>query len=277
MLLHPGPSVALASLRSWLISSRPCRCFRAHPRRLAGARSSTGSPVQPRRGRTITAAIPPTYARYATVVVPYGHTAKTLADAARVEVLQAHTPAQSWWLGYLDTGVADLVAADATKVAVYVGWPYVLLEGGSTLSTHGVTSTSSRGTALCRNWCSRATAPGSSPRCRMRTGEASADRPPGRRAAPAPETPGPPSASTRTQCPPAMQAGEASSAGPSQWAIVNRPVLLASGCRPEVRGQRADGVAIVGAVTALLSHAFFDRRDARAMSTFSNAEGATSA
>jgi len=40
------------------------------------------------------------------------------------------TPAQSWWLGYLDTGVADLVAADATKVAVYVGWPYVLLEGG---------------------------------------------------------------------------------------------------------------------------------------------------
>ncbi len=84
-----------------------------------------------RRGRTITAAIPPTYARYATVVVPDGDTAKTLADAALVEVLQAHTPAQPWWLGYLDTGVADLVAADALKVAVYVGWPYVLLEGGA--------------------------------------------------------------------------------------------------------------------------------------------------
>jgi len=74
--------------------------------------------------------------------------------------------------------------------------------------------------------------------------------------------------------------------------IVNRPVLQASGRRPEVRGQRADathadigrrphaacrGVAIVGAVTALLSHAFFDRRDACAMSVFSNAERATSA
>jgi hypothetical protein len=51
--------------------------------------------------------------------------------------LQAHTPAQPWWLGYLDTGVsdlvaglADLVAADAPKVAVYVGWPYLLLQGG---------------------------------------------------------------------------------------------------------------------------------------------------
>jgi len=53
--------------------------------------------------------------------------------------------------------------------------------------------------------------------------------------------------------------------------IVNRPVLQASGRRPEVRGQRADGV------TALLSHAFFDRRDACAMSVFSNAERATSA
>jgi len=82
-----------------------------------------------RRGRTITAAIPAIYARYATVVVPDGDTEKTLADAALVEVLQAHTPAQPWWLGYLDTGVADLVAADAPKVAVYVGWPYVLLEG----------------------------------------------------------------------------------------------------------------------------------------------------
>lgn len=71
-----------------------------------------------------------TYARYPTVVVPDGDTAKTLADAALVEVLQAHTPAQPWWLGYLDTGLSDLVAVDAPKVAVYVGWPYVLFEGG---------------------------------------------------------------------------------------------------------------------------------------------------
>jgi hypothetical protein len=83
-----------------------------------------------RRNHTIASAIPPTYARYATVVVPNGNTAKTAADAALVEVLQAHTPVQPWWLGFLDTGVADVVMADAGRVGVYAGWPYVLLEGG---------------------------------------------------------------------------------------------------------------------------------------------------
>lgn len=82
-------------------------------------------------GLGITSAIPPTYLQYATVVVPEGDTAKTLADAALVDVLRAHTPLQPWWLGYLDTGVADLVVADAPKVVVYAaGWAYVLLEGG---------------------------------------------------------------------------------------------------------------------------------------------------
>lgn len=96
----------------------------------------SGSPVvdwitrSTRRDRTITSAIPPVYPRYATVLIPDGDTAKTVADAALVEVLQAHTRVQTWWLGYLDTGVADLVDAGAPKVAVYAGWPYVLLEGG---------------------------------------------------------------------------------------------------------------------------------------------------
>ena len=79
--------------------------------------------------RTITTAIPPAYASYATAVIPDGDTLKAAADSALVEILHAHTPAQPWWLGYLDTGVADLVAADMPKVAVY-GWEYVLLEGG---------------------------------------------------------------------------------------------------------------------------------------------------
>lgn len=83
-----------------------------------------------RRDRTVTSAIPPIYARYATVVVPDGDTAKTLADVALVEVLRGPAPAQAWWLGYLDTGVADLVATEAPKVAVYDGWPYVLIDGG---------------------------------------------------------------------------------------------------------------------------------------------------
>lgn len=83
-----------------------------------------------RPGRTVTSAVPPGFARYATVVVPDGDAAKTRADAALVEVLRAHTADQPWWLGYLDTGVADLVDPTAPRVSLYVGWPYVLLQGG---------------------------------------------------------------------------------------------------------------------------------------------------
>lgn len=83
-----------------------------------------------RRDRTVTSAVPPGYARYATVLVPADDGARTRADAALVEVLQAHTPEQPWWLGYLDTGVADVVAPDAPRTSVYAGWPYVLLQGG---------------------------------------------------------------------------------------------------------------------------------------------------
>ncbi len=83
-----------------------------------------------RRGRTVISAIPPAFARYATVVIPEDAAAKTKADAVLVEVLQEHTTPQSWWLGYLDTGVAALVQPEAPRVALYVGWPYVLLEGG---------------------------------------------------------------------------------------------------------------------------------------------------
>lgn len=82
-----------------------------------------------RRDRTIVSAIPPVYARYATVVVPEDGAAKTKADAALIEVLQAHTAAQPWWLGYLDTGAAHVVRP-GPRVAAYVGWPYVLIEGG---------------------------------------------------------------------------------------------------------------------------------------------------
>lgn len=95
-----------------------------------------GSPVvdwitnSTRRDRTVISAIPLGFARYATIVIPEEDGAKTRADAALAEVLQAHTPAQPWWLGYLDTGVADLVQPDAPRVSLYVGWPYVLVAGG---------------------------------------------------------------------------------------------------------------------------------------------------
>jgi hypothetical protein len=47
-----------------------------------------------------------------------------------VEVLRAHTPDQPWWLGYLDTGAAHVVEPAAARVALYLDWPYVLLQGG---------------------------------------------------------------------------------------------------------------------------------------------------
>lgn len=82
-----------------------------------------------RRDRTIVSAIPPCFARYATVVIPVDDRRRTLADAALVGILQAHTAEQPWWLGYLDTGVAELVDPTAPTVSVYVGWPYRLLAG----------------------------------------------------------------------------------------------------------------------------------------------------
>jgi len=67
---------------------------------------------------------------WTTVVIPDRDAAKTLADAALVDVLRAHTAAQPRRLGYLETGVAGLVVPTAPRVTAYVGWPYVLLEGG---------------------------------------------------------------------------------------------------------------------------------------------------
>ena len=83
-----------------------------------------------RRDRTIAGAIPPVFERYATVVIPDNYSAKARADAALVGILQAHSSAQPWWLGYLDTGVADVVEPAAPRVSAYVGWPYVLMAGG---------------------------------------------------------------------------------------------------------------------------------------------------
>jgi hypothetical protein len=45
-------------------------------------------------------------------------------------LLAEQSPDQRWWLGYLDTGVDDIVFPDAPKVTLYYGWPYVLVEAG---------------------------------------------------------------------------------------------------------------------------------------------------
>jgi hypothetical protein len=88
-------------------------------------------------GRQITAAIPPVFADYATLVhpddpaVPRDVRHERHQDLALVELLRRHTPRPRWWLGYLDTGASDLVFWDAPKVMLYTGWRYVLIEAGA--------------------------------------------------------------------------------------------------------------------------------------------------
>lgn len=80
-------------------------------------------------GRTITAAIPAVFEAYATVPVPDGEERET-KDRALLALLAEQSPDQPWWLGYLDTGVDNLVFPDAPKVTLYTGWHYVLVEAG---------------------------------------------------------------------------------------------------------------------------------------------------
>jgi hypothetical protein len=90
-------------------------------------------------GRAITSAIPPVFEAYATLELPgSGHhdPAAWSEDPARhaagvLDVLGQHTAPQSWWLGYLDTGIgAETVFYDVEKVTLYAGWDYVLIEAG---------------------------------------------------------------------------------------------------------------------------------------------------
>jgi hypothetical protein len=90
-------------------------------------------------GLEIVSAIPPVFEAYATLELPgTGNQAAVSRlpeaqdrhDAAVLTVLKEHAAAQPWWLGYLHTGVSDVVFPDAPMVKLYAGWPYVLAEAG---------------------------------------------------------------------------------------------------------------------------------------------------
>lgn len=92
-------------------------------------------------GLTITAAIPPVFEAYATVVLPEGPgwsggpgrpggESQDRHDRAVLALLIEHSAGQPWWLGYLDTGTVDIVFADAPTVTLYPGWHYLLVEAG---------------------------------------------------------------------------------------------------------------------------------------------------
>jgi hypothetical protein len=79
---------------------------------------------------TITAAIPPVFEAYATVMLPPHAEQQDEHDHAVLALLREQSAGQPWWLGYLDTGADDIVFPDAPKVILYYGWQYVLVEAG---------------------------------------------------------------------------------------------------------------------------------------------------
>ncbi len=91
-------------------------------------------------GLTITAAIPPVFESYATIVLPgsdpgqsdAGHSdaEQETHDRAVLALLSEYSADQPWWLGYLDTGADDVVFHHAPMVTLYSGWHYVLVEAG---------------------------------------------------------------------------------------------------------------------------------------------------
>ena len=52
-----------------------------------------------------------------------------ITDSTRIGRSIASAIPPVWWLGYLDTGAADLSNIEGQRVSAYVGWTYVLKVG----------------------------------------------------------------------------------------------------------------------------------------------------
>jgi hypothetical protein len=73
--------------------------------------------------KAVTAAIPPLFEAYATIVLPSDWQVEQAAhDGALIDVLRAHSRTVEWWLGYLDTGADDIVFPQAAPVTLYAGY-----------------------------------------------------------------------------------------------------------------------------------------------------------
>ncbi len=86
-------------------------------------------------GLAITSAIPPVFESYATVVIPEDDFDRRASDAALIRLLVGQSETLPWWLGYLETGVHDVIFDDAPRVTLYAGWRYVLVEAGPLQAT----------------------------------------------------------------------------------------------------------------------------------------------
>lgn len=80
-------------------------------------------------GLTITAAIPPVFAMYATVVVPDDDALRRLHDERIVSTLRNESSDPVWWFGFLDTGAEPLPVADAPRLRLYATWQYAVVQG----------------------------------------------------------------------------------------------------------------------------------------------------
>ena len=78
----------------------------------------------------ITAAVPPVFDSYATLLIPDGSAERDAHDAALLSPLVTHSGEQRWWLGYLETGADEVVFPDAPRVVLYAGWRYVFVQAG---------------------------------------------------------------------------------------------------------------------------------------------------
>lgn len=81
-------------------------------------------------GVTITSAIPPVFAAYATILVPDKDEGRTENVDLVLSLLRERSGDEPWWLGYLDTGADDVVFPDAPRVTLYSDWRYVLVQAG---------------------------------------------------------------------------------------------------------------------------------------------------
>ncbi|WP_256796202.1 hypothetical protein [Terrabacter sp. Ter38] len=80
-------------------------------------------------GRTVTSAIPPVFEAYCTVSVPADPEAIKVQNGLLVETLTLAAPGQ-WWIGFLETGISDVVFQEAPRIRVYNN-EYVLVRAGA--------------------------------------------------------------------------------------------------------------------------------------------------
>jgi hypothetical protein len=101
---NPTPSAQPGTTALYLVYTLPSAVKDGVRRRLV-AWIAAGTSA----GLTITAAIPPVFQAYATIVRPDSDEGQAAHDRAVLALLTERSAAQPWWLGYLDTGTDDVV------------------------------------------------------------------------------------------------------------------------------------------------------------------------